>query len=221
MANTPLLAADFDLEAILAAIPARFDMRPVPPYPPVLEDLALVVDENIPAEQVSTLIQQAGGETVRAIRLFDVYRGEQVGAGKKSLAYSLTYQACPPPGAGDRGHIASISRAREITLSNDPQIAYRFQVANRPINSLRWQPAYSILLKMSEDNQGECNGQQDKTNRSHLRSKYSSLQDPAPRLTVVKQAGESGVYFPSMSPRRGCERIYPQRQPSTISAARS
>jgi len=93
MANTPLLAADFDLEAILAAIPARFDMRPVPPYPPVLEDLALVVDENIPAEQVSTLIQQAGGETVRAIRLFDVYRGEQVGAGKKSLAYSLTYQA--------------------------------------------------------------------------------------------------------------------------------
>lgn len=90
---TPLLAADFDLEAILAAIPAHFSIQPVPVFPPVLEDLAVVVDEAVPAEQVAQLIQQAAGETVAAVHLFDVFRGEQIGSGKKSLAYSLTYQS--------------------------------------------------------------------------------------------------------------------------------
>jgi phenylalanyl-tRNA synthetase beta chain len=51
------------------------------------------VDENLPAEQVASLMRQAGGNRVVDIRLFDVYRGEQIGSGKKSLAYSLTYQA--------------------------------------------------------------------------------------------------------------------------------
>jgi phenylalanyl-tRNA synthetase beta chain len=90
---TPLLAAEFDLEGILAAIPAHFNIQPVPVYPPVLEDLAVVVDEEVPAEQVAQLIKQAAGKTVAAVRLFDVYRGEQIGSGKKSLAYSLTYQS--------------------------------------------------------------------------------------------------------------------------------
>lgn len=89
----PILAGDFDLMAILETIPARFEMQPVPPYPPVLEDLAIVVDENIPAEQVANLMQQTGGNRVVDIRLFDVYRSKQIGSGKKSLAYSLTYQA--------------------------------------------------------------------------------------------------------------------------------
>jgi phenylalanyl-tRNA synthetase beta chain len=92
-AQTPILAGDFNLKAILENIPARFDMQAVPPYPAVLEDLAIVVDESTPAEQVENLIYQAGGNTVTNVRLFDLYRGEQIEAGKKSLAYSLTYQA--------------------------------------------------------------------------------------------------------------------------------
>jgi len=89
----PLLAADFSLEAILEAIPQRYAVRPVPTYPPVLEDLAVVVEEELPAEVVSKTIEEAGGTMVIDLRLFDVYRGEQIGSGKKSLAYSLTYQA--------------------------------------------------------------------------------------------------------------------------------
>jgi len=58
-----------------------------------LEDLALIVDEAVPAEQVADEIRQAGGATLSSVRLFDVYRGDQVGSGKKSLAYGLTYQA--------------------------------------------------------------------------------------------------------------------------------
>jgi phenylalanyl-tRNA synthetase beta chain len=91
--ESPLLAADLDLESILSSIPARYLVEPVPTYPPVLEDLAVIVDESVPAENVSTVIRQAGGKTLSNLRLFDLFRGEQIGAGKKSLAYSLTYQS--------------------------------------------------------------------------------------------------------------------------------
>jgi phenylalanyl-tRNA synthetase beta chain len=52
-----------------------------------------VVDEGVPAAQVQALIEQAGGPMLVQVELFDLYRGEQIGAGKKSLAYALTYQA--------------------------------------------------------------------------------------------------------------------------------
>jgi phenylalanyl-tRNA synthetase beta chain len=91
--DSPLLAAELDLDVLLPLIPERYISQPVPAYPPVLEDLALVVDETLPAERVAEVIHQAGGKIVTGVRLFDVYRGEKIGAGKKSLAYSLTYQA--------------------------------------------------------------------------------------------------------------------------------
>ena len=91
--KAPVLVADFNLDILLALIPARYQTGDVPTLPPVLEDLAVVVDEGIPAERVAELIRQAGGKVVTEVRLFDVYRDEKIGAGKKSLAYSLTYQA--------------------------------------------------------------------------------------------------------------------------------
>jgi phenylalanyl-tRNA synthetase beta chain len=92
-AGSPLVAADIDMDLLLALVPALYEIAAVPEFPPVLEDLALVVDESLPAERVAELIRRTGGKVVREVRLFDVYRGEKVGAGKKSLAYSLTYQA--------------------------------------------------------------------------------------------------------------------------------
>ncbi|RME07256.1 MAG: phenylalanine--tRNA ligase subunit beta, partial [Anaerolineae bacterium] len=90
--ETPVLAADFDLRALIAAVPPLFQVTAIPSQPPILEDIALIVDEDVPAGQVEALIRQTGGERLADVRLFDVYRGEQIGAGKKSLAYSLTYQ---------------------------------------------------------------------------------------------------------------------------------
>ena len=90
--DPPVLVADFDLEAMRAA-DSDYELQPVPEVPPVLEDIALILDQSIPAARVEALIRQTGGRTVTDVRLFDVYRGEQIGAGKKSLAYSLTYQA--------------------------------------------------------------------------------------------------------------------------------
>ena len=89
----PVIAADLDLDLLVSLIPERYEMQPVPAFPPVLEDLALVVDESIPAARVVDVIKQGAGRMVTHITLFDVYRGDQIGKGKKSLAYSLTYQA--------------------------------------------------------------------------------------------------------------------------------
>jgi phenylalanyl-tRNA synthetase beta chain len=59
----------------------------------VYEDLAFIVDEGVPAARVRALIEQTGRPLLRSVMLFDVYRGEQVGRERKSLAYRLTYQA--------------------------------------------------------------------------------------------------------------------------------
>jgi len=90
---TPVLIADLDLEVIIALAQDSYVVASVPTFPPVLEDLAIVVDEDLPAEQVAQTIRQSAGRVVADVRLFDIYRSEQIGAGKKSLAYSLTYQA--------------------------------------------------------------------------------------------------------------------------------
>jgi len=89
----PVLAADLDLEVIFAAVPASYTARPVSEFPPVLEDIAIIVDEGLPADKVGALIRQTGGKMLASVRLFDVFRSEQIGAGKKSLAYALTYQS--------------------------------------------------------------------------------------------------------------------------------
>ncbi len=89
----PVLAAQIELETWLANLQARYPVSPVPSFPPVLEDLAVIVSEELPSDQVASVIQQAAGSMLSNLHLFDVYRGAQIGEGKKSLAYSLTYQA--------------------------------------------------------------------------------------------------------------------------------
>ncbi len=91
--NAPVVAADFDLETMLALMKTAFDLKPVSDFPPVLEDIAVIVDEGLPADRVEALIRQTGGKLLASVRLFDVFRSEQVGAGKKSLAYALAYQS--------------------------------------------------------------------------------------------------------------------------------
>jgi phenylalanyl-tRNA synthetase beta chain len=89
----PVIAADIDMDILISLIPDRYDMQPVPDYPPVLEDLAFVVNQDIPAGRVAELIKQTAGKILVDITLFDVYRSEQIGKEMKSLAYSLTYQS--------------------------------------------------------------------------------------------------------------------------------
>ena len=69
--------------------PRRY--QPVALYPSVEEDIAVIVDGSVPAARVQGIIQAA--PLVRSARLFDVYSGPQVPSGKKSLAFSISYQA--------------------------------------------------------------------------------------------------------------------------------
>jgi phenylalanyl-tRNA synthetase beta chain len=89
----PVSALEFNLERLLEVWGAPTMMALISSHPPVYEDLALIVDEGVPAVRVRDLILQTGQPLLRSVLLFDVYRGEQVGSGKKSLAYRLTYQA--------------------------------------------------------------------------------------------------------------------------------
>jgi phenylalanyl-tRNA synthetase beta chain len=86
-------AAELDLEALLAQVPLAWYVEPISPYPAVLQDLAVVVDEVVAAATVQHVITKAGGFLLKEVELFDVYRGEPIPAGKKSLAYALTFQA--------------------------------------------------------------------------------------------------------------------------------
>ncbi len=90
--DAPVLAAEFDLDALRSVSPT-YGVKPVADVPPVLEDIAVILDESVPASKVEALIRQTGGKVLTNVKLFDVYRDEKIGAGKKSLAYSLTYQS--------------------------------------------------------------------------------------------------------------------------------
>jgi phenylalanyl-tRNA synthetase beta chain len=72
------------------------DRRPAPqvsPYPPIAVDVALVADAGVPAAELADALSDGGGELLEDVRLFDVYTGEQVGAGRRSLAFTLRFRA--------------------------------------------------------------------------------------------------------------------------------
>ncbi|MAG36563.1 MAG: hypothetical protein CL878_10020 [Dehalococcoidia bacterium] len=86
-----VLALDFDRIIALAGDHRHFDG--IVRYPSVVQDLAVVIDEAVPAEHVEAVMRRASRRLLTDVRLFDVYQGEQVPSGKRSLAFALTFQA--------------------------------------------------------------------------------------------------------------------------------
>lgn len=84
-------AVEIDLDALPDR---RTPVAPViSPYPPVHLDVAVVVDTGVRAADVTQALRDGGGELLESVRLFDVYQGDQVGAGRKSLAFALIVRA--------------------------------------------------------------------------------------------------------------------------------
>jgi phenylalanyl-tRNA synthetase beta chain len=81
---------DFDLLAELAPGPAHY--RDVSAFPPVVQDIAVVLPEDVPAAAVEAAVRGASA-LVSRVELFDVYRGEQIGTGDKSLALRLEFRS--------------------------------------------------------------------------------------------------------------------------------
>jgi phenylalanyl-tRNA synthetase beta chain len=100
----PLVARAWELEGAVAAFELDLDrtvahavavpyFRDLTSFPPVRQDLAVIVAEDVAADDVLSTVRGAGGKLLDAVRVFDVYRGAQVGEGRKSLALALTFQA--------------------------------------------------------------------------------------------------------------------------------
>jgi phenylalanyl-tRNA synthetase beta chain len=84
-------AFELDLDALVAAAPEAVAFEAVSPYPEVRQDLAFVVDDGVPAAEILTALREAAGPQLRTAAIFDEYRGEQTGAGKRSLAFRVAF----------------------------------------------------------------------------------------------------------------------------------
>lgn len=84
-------AVEIDLEPLLAAVEEAgvLQVKAIRTFPAAKEDVALVVDESVTAAAVEAVVREAAGDLAEEVRLFDVFRGEQLGEGRKSLAFSL------------------------------------------------------------------------------------------------------------------------------------
>jgi phenylalanyl-tRNA synthetase beta chain len=100
----PLVAGEWDLEGVAAfeldldrllalAATQEHCYSDVISYPSLSQDLAVVLPEDVPAARATELVRAAGGDLLDRVRVFDVYSGEQVGDGRRSLALSLSFRA--------------------------------------------------------------------------------------------------------------------------------
>ncbi len=91
--NTRVVYCELDLEKAIQFSRWQVKSQPIPRYPGITRDLAVLVPHSVSAARVQELIFKAGGELLKEARLFDVYYGDQVPGGYRSLAYSLLYQS--------------------------------------------------------------------------------------------------------------------------------
>ncbi|MFC0033845.1 phenylalanine--tRNA ligase subunit beta [Micromonospora chaiyaphumensis] len=98
----PTVVATLELPRRTSAMELNLDALPEAPvvsgpavstFPPALIDVALVLDESVPAAEVERALAEGAGPLLEDVRLFDVYASEQLGAGRRSLAYKLTFRA--------------------------------------------------------------------------------------------------------------------------------
>ena len=83
---------DLDMEQVLEAYEHIPSFSHIPRYPAIARDVAFVLDESVPANEVQRLIEELGSPVVKDVHVFDLYMGDNLPDGKKSVAYNLIYQ---------------------------------------------------------------------------------------------------------------------------------
>ena len=91
--NTPVYAAELDFDAIFEHCDGLIEYKPLPKFPASTRDFSFVCDEELEVGKLSALIARAGGKLVEDVKLFDIYRGVQLGEGKKSVSFRVTLRA--------------------------------------------------------------------------------------------------------------------------------
>ncbi len=82
---------EISVQALSQAVPKQKKYKSIPKYPAVKRDLAVMVEEKVPVGDLESCIAQNGGKMLTSIGLFDLYQGQQIPSGKKSVAFSLTF----------------------------------------------------------------------------------------------------------------------------------
>lgn len=88
-----VLAAELPLDKLFAAIDPVKLYHPLPKFPASTRDIAVLVDDAVPAASMQAAIEKAAGAILESVKLFDVYKGKGIPEGKKSVAYSLSLRA--------------------------------------------------------------------------------------------------------------------------------
>ncbi|NOY88377.1 MAG: phenylalanine--tRNA ligase subunit beta, partial [FCB group bacterium] len=89
----PVLVAELSMEKLIGQSNKLIEYQPLPIYPAVLRDLALIVDNNIKAGDIVYLVKKTGGDIVESVQIFDFYTGKQIEKGKKSIAFAINYRS--------------------------------------------------------------------------------------------------------------------------------
>lgn len=84
---------ELDLGDLVAAVPARIEYEDVISFPAVRQDLAFVVPEAVAAAELAAAMREAAGAELREVRVFDEYRSDELGPGKKSIAFAVAFQS--------------------------------------------------------------------------------------------------------------------------------
>lgn len=99
--DVPCYAAELSFDALKAAIDYDIKYSPLPKFPAVTRDIAMLVDRETPVAEIEAVIRRSAGKLLEDIKLFDVYEGEQIPEGKKSVAYSAVFRAADRSLTGD------------------------------------------------------------------------------------------------------------------------
>ena len=91
--NLPARTCAMELDITAMPLEEKFPAPVLSSFPALHQDIALVVDEDVPAERVRATVEEGAGELIESVELFDIFRGEQLGEDKKSLAFQLLFRA--------------------------------------------------------------------------------------------------------------------------------
>ncbi len=91
--NLPVYAAELSFDMIFEASDMTIDYKPLPKFPAVSRDFSFICDENLEVGAIEEVMEKAAGKLCEDVKLFDIFRGEKIGDGKKSVAFRVILRA--------------------------------------------------------------------------------------------------------------------------------
>ncbi|MBU1888268.1 MAG: hypothetical protein KKB46_03640, partial [Candidatus Omnitrophica bacterium] len=88
-----IFLAEISIEGIMKYVDLNRRFSPLPKYPSLKRDISMLIDDSVEAKSIMDVIQENANDMVKSIEMFDIYKGQQIEKGKKSLAYTLEYRS--------------------------------------------------------------------------------------------------------------------------------